>query len=121
MDVVLPWRHADTQAQPLAEIVDAGVPVPVALWGWTSTEEQQDPTLSLPRQLRSSRQALPEGFVIVAHFYDVESVARTLTTEAMAEPMRTSTFRSPETAVFKTCSPRQPAPIDALSPLSVSR
>jgi site-specific DNA recombinase len=73
MDVVLPWRHADTQAQPLAEIVDAGVPVPVAWWGRTSTEEQQDPTLSLPRQLRSSRQALPDGFVIVAHFYDVES------------------------------------------------
>ncbi len=33
----------------------------------------QDPTLSLPRQLGSSQRALPEGGLIVAHFYDVES------------------------------------------------
>jgi len=47
--------------------------VPVAWLGRTSTEDAQDPTISLPRQLRNSRDALPEGFVIVAHFYDVES------------------------------------------------
>jgi site-specific DNA recombinase len=41
--------------------------------GRTSTEDQQDPTLSLPRQLRSARQVLPDNGVIVAHFYDVES------------------------------------------------
>ncbi|MFC7839995.1 recombinase family protein [Streptomyces sp. NPDC057382] len=47
--------------------------VPVAWLGRTSTEDAQDPTLSLPRQLRNARAALPAGWVIVAHFYDVES------------------------------------------------
>lgn len=49
------------------------VSVPVAWLGRTSTEDSQDPTLSLPRQLRNARAALPPGWVIVAHFYDVES------------------------------------------------
>ena len=43
-----------------------------AFCGRTYTEDRQDPTLSPPRQLRASRAALPEGIVIVAHFYDVE-------------------------------------------------
>jgi site-specific DNA recombinase len=47
--------------------------IPVAWVGRTSTEDQQDPTLSLPRQLENSRAALPAPFVIVAKFYDVES------------------------------------------------
>jgi site-specific DNA recombinase len=47
--------------------------VPVAWMGRTSTDDAQDPTLSLPRQLENSRNALPPGFVIVAKFYDVES------------------------------------------------
>ena len=76
-DVVVPWRQAQ-QADPLTEAANSGVMVPVAWLGRTSTEEQQDPTLSLPRQLRSSRQALPAGFVIVAHFYDVESGRKNL-------------------------------------------
>ena len=37
-----------------------------------------DPTISLPRQLRNSRDALPDGYVIVAHFYDVESGRKNL-------------------------------------------
>jgi site-specific DNA recombinase len=64
----------------LQTVADQNVPaafgpakVPVAWIGRTSTEDNQDPTLSLPRQLDSSRQALPDEFVIVAHFYDVES------------------------------------------------
>jgi site-specific DNA recombinase len=44
-----------------------------AFAGRTSTYDQQDPTLSLPRQLRASQDALPDDAVIVAHFYDVES------------------------------------------------
>src|SRR5271165_2842435 len=44
-----------------------------AWWGRVSTEDQQDPTLSLPRQLHNARAALPAGAIIVAHFYDVES------------------------------------------------
>lgn len=37
------------------------VSVPVAWLGRTSTEDAQDPTLSLPRQLRNARAALPPG------------------------------------------------------------
>jgi hypothetical protein len=68
----------------LQTVADQNVPaalgpakVPVAWVGRTSTEDNQDPTLSLPRQLDNSRHALPDEFVIVAHFYDVES-GRTL-------------------------------------------
>jgi DNA invertase Pin-like site-specific DNA recombinase len=49
------------------------VKIPVAWLGRTSTDDNQDPTLSLPRQLASCRSRLPDQFVIVAHFYDVES------------------------------------------------
>ena len=52
--------------------------MPVAWLGRTSTEDSQDPTISLPRQLRNSRDALPDGFIIVAHFYDVESGRKNL-------------------------------------------
>jgi site-specific DNA recombinase len=55
------------------EEVAAAVTIPVAWLGRTSTEDAQDPTLSLPRQLRKSRSALPPNWVIVAHYYDVES------------------------------------------------
>ncbi|UWZ59398.1 recombinase family protein [Dactylosporangium aurantiacum] len=51
--------------------------VPVAFLARTSTEDRQDPTLAIPRQLDSVNVKLPPGFVIVAHFYDVES-GRTL-------------------------------------------
>jgi site-specific DNA recombinase len=44
-----------------------------AWWGRVSTEDQQDPTLSLPRQLHNARAALPAGAIIAAHFYDIES------------------------------------------------
>ncbi len=57
----------------LPETSGPPVTVPVAWLGRTSTEDAQDPTLSLPRQLRNARAALPPGWVIVAHFYDVES------------------------------------------------
>ena len=48
-------------------------PLRVAFLGRTSTEDQQDPTISIPRQLRACQAALPEDAVIVAQFYDVES------------------------------------------------
>jgi hypothetical protein len=47
--------------------------VRAAFAGRTSTYDQQDPTLSLPRQLRASQAVLPADAVIVAHFYDIES------------------------------------------------
>jgi site-specific DNA recombinase len=51
-----------------------------AWWGRTSTDDLQDPTLSLPRQLSNCHPALPPGGVIVAHFYDVESGRKDLDT-----------------------------------------
>jgi site-specific DNA recombinase len=69
----------------LRVVADQNVPetlqqaaVPVAWMGRTSTDDAQDPTLSLPRQLENSRNALPPGFVIVAKFYDVESGRNTV-------------------------------------------
>lgn len=41
--------------------------------GRTSTDEHQDPRQSLVRQLGRSKSALPESWVIVCHFFDVES------------------------------------------------
>lgn len=50
-----------------------GDEVRVAFLGRTSTEDQQDPRQSLIRQLHSCKSAIPASWVIVAHFYDVES------------------------------------------------
>ncbi len=47
--------------------------VRVAVLGRTSTEDQQDPRQSILRQVGNCRTAIPEAWVIVAHFYDVES------------------------------------------------
>ena len=47
--------------------------VRVAFLGRTSTDDQQDPRQSILRQVGNSRAAIPESWVIVAHFYDVES------------------------------------------------
>lgn len=68
--MTFPWQEPDDTVVPVEA---AGQLVPVAWWGRTSDEEQQDPTLSLPRQLRGCRDALPAPYGIVAHFYDVES------------------------------------------------
>src|SRR5215471_19517106 len=53
-------------------------PVPVAFLGRTSTMSLQDPVASLHRQLRSSHAALPAGWFIAAHFWDIESGATDL-------------------------------------------
>ncbi|WP_081855511.1 recombinase family protein [Saccharopolyspora rectivirgula] len=50
-----------------------GKEVRVAWVGRTSTEDHQDPRQSLLRQLERSKSVLPESWVIVTHFYDVES------------------------------------------------
>ena len=46
--------------------------VRVAFLGRVSTDDQQDPTLSLPRQLGNSQAALPPGWEITAWFWDIE-------------------------------------------------
>ncbi|RJQ77834.1 recombinase family protein [Pseudonocardiaceae bacterium YIM PH 21723] len=50
-----------------------GKEVRVAFVGRTSTEDRQDPRQSLTRQLKRGKGALPDSWVIVAHFFDVES------------------------------------------------
>ncbi len=52
------WLHAPAELPDPAQLP---VAVPVAWLGRTSTEDSQDPTLSLPRQLRNARAALPPG------------------------------------------------------------
>lgn len=47
--------------------------VRVAVLGRTSTEDQQDPRQSLMRQVGNCKTAIPDSWVIVAYFYDVES------------------------------------------------
>ena len=59
------------------KVADAGMRF--AFYGRVSTEDNQDPTLSLPRQLASCERAVEEaGGSVVAHFYDVESGAMRL-------------------------------------------
>lgn len=60
----------------------------VAFLGRTSTDDQQDPTLSIPRQLTSSQRALLPGMVIVAHFYDVESSRKELDQRGRSDAWR---------------------------------
>jgi site-specific DNA recombinase len=50
----------------------------VAFLGRTSTDDQQDPTLSIPRQLTNCERALLPNMQIVLHFYDVESSRKEL-------------------------------------------
>ena len=50
-----------------------GSVVRVAVLARTSTEDQQDPRQSIMRQVGNCRTSLPDGWVIVATFYDVES------------------------------------------------
>ena len=65
--------NAAGPTRPNAPASPYGLTMRLAWLGRVSTEDQQDPTLSLPRQLHNSRVALPAGFTIVAHFYDIES------------------------------------------------
>ncbi|WP_433264845.1 recombinase family protein [Actinosynnema sp. CS-041913] len=67
-------RRVD-RAHPLAGPAARAKPsfIRVAFAGRTSTYDQQDPTLSIPRQLRTCHGVLPDTAVVVAHFYDIES------------------------------------------------
>ena len=63
-------------------------PVPVAFLGRTSTLEMQDPRASLRRQIRSSREWLPEGWFIAAVYWDVESGGLDLEQRSQGEAYR---------------------------------
>jgi len=67
--------HAEAWAARQRLTEPEGMPVLTrwALAARCSTEDQQDPTLSIPRQDRVSGQSLPPGGRIVARFYDIDS------------------------------------------------
>jgi DNA invertase Pin-like site-specific DNA recombinase len=56
-----------------AALLRAQEEIRVAVLARTSTEDQQDPRQSIMRQVSTCRTALPNHWVIVAVFYDVES------------------------------------------------
>jgi site-specific DNA recombinase len=69
--MVTPAPHAPESA--VTATAGPAEPVPVALLGRTSTLALQDPLASLRRQIGSGHEWLPEGWRIVAYFWDVES------------------------------------------------
>jgi site-specific DNA recombinase len=71
-----PSGLSDYAVSPLgvpAALLRDEVEVRVAVLARTSTEDQQDPRQSIMRQVGTCRTAVPESWVIVAVFYDVES------------------------------------------------
>lgn len=79
--------------------------VRVAWAGRTSTEEHQDPRQSLLRQLSRSKSALPESWVVVCHFYDVESGRMEL--ERRGQRHQNPTSRITRRCWTKAGSPRE--------------
>ncbi|MCI0687538.1 MAG: recombinase family protein, partial [Sporichthyaceae bacterium] len=65
--------HGVAVANQPADVEAGPVMVPVAFAARVSDKDNQDPTLSIPRQLARCREALPPYCVIVAFFWDVES------------------------------------------------
>jgi site-specific DNA recombinase len=70
---VLSYLHDVALANQPADADTGPVMVPVAFAARVSDKENQDPTLSIPRQLARCQEALPPYCVIVAFFWDVES------------------------------------------------
>jgi site-specific DNA recombinase len=57
----------------------------LAFLGRTSAEDVQDPSISIPRQLRKCvDETTPKGFAIVAHYWDVESGRMDLDTRGIS-------------------------------------
>ena len=72
-DGVLSFAHGVAIANQPIDVETGPVMVPVAFAARVSDKDNQDPTLSIPRQLARCREALPPWCVIVAFFWDVES------------------------------------------------
>jgi site-specific DNA recombinase len=75
------------QGAPLALLFDE---VRVTFLGRTSTADQQDPAVS-HAAVGHSRAAIPESWVIPAHFYDVESAVGWNWTHTASVPTTTAT------------------------------
>ncbi len=70
---VLSYLHGVAVANQPGDVETGPVMVPVAFAARVSDKDNQDPMLSIPRQLARCREALPPYCVIVAFFWDVES------------------------------------------------
>jgi site-specific DNA recombinase len=70
---VLTYLQGVAVANQPADVETGPIMVPVAFAARVSDKDNQDPTLSIPRQLARCREVLPPYCVIVAFFWDVES------------------------------------------------
>ena len=86
-----------------------------------STEDSQDPTISLPRQLRTPVTRSRTGSSSSPISTTWSQAARTSTNAAPAGPTSNSTSPSRATAASRTCSPRPPGPTAVSWRLSPSR
>jgi site-specific DNA recombinase len=90
--------------------------VRVAWLGRTSTHERQDPRQSLIRQLERCRGANPAAWVVVCHFYDVESGRMELDQRGRGTGYdRFDISRSRATEASPTCSTRHSTGTGALT------
>ena len=86
-----------------------------AWYGRVSTEDEQDPTLSFPRQLANAERQVEEaGGRIVAHYYDIESGTRSYGTRGCGG-LAGFDIAIPATAGSKTSWPTQPSARRALT------
>src|SRR5690242_9555406 len=65
--------HPLTMFGPAAAMPAVAPRVRVAFLARVSTDDRQDPTLSLPRQYASCAEVLPAGWEITVLFWDIES------------------------------------------------
>ena len=80
-----------------------------AWYGRVSTEDEQDPTLSFPRQLQNAeRQVAEAGGRIVAHYYDIESGTGSYAARG-AGGLAGFDIASHATGASRSCSPTRAA------------
>ena len=95
-----------------------------AWYGRVSTEDEQDPTLSFPRQLANTEHQVEEaGGRIVAHFYDIESGTRAYTARGSGglAGFDIPIPRDGGLQDLLTDAARRPAPFDRVIVESISR
>jgi site-specific DNA recombinase len=85
-----------TAALPLAAEI-----LRVAVLARTSTDDLQDPTISIPRQVNRIREALPENAQIVAFYWDVESGRTELSKRGMGNAHEKFDIPVPRTGGIK--------------------